>query len=358
MMASATWRDTRLVDLFGIELPIIAAPMANFAGVDMAVAVAEVGGLGSLPCAALNPDQMRANAAEFRSRSNKPLNFNFFCHTVAPPDLAKDRAWLARIAAYFAELGVEPPKLPLPAGHAPFGEADCVAIEELRPEIVSFHFGLPPEPLLARVKSMGCKILGCATSLREGLWLAERGVDAIIAQGAEAGGHRSMFLETDVATQVGTFALVRAISGSVRVPVIAAGGIADGRAIAAALVLGASAAQIGTAYLTCHESTISPLHRKALADPGRETAITNVLTGRPARGVVNRFMREQGPIDDAAPNFPSARPAIAPLRAKAEAQGSADFSPLWSGQAAILPQPMGAGDLTRKLAEEARAISA
>jgi nitronate monooxygenase len=352
------WPDRRLLDLFGIELPIIAAPMANFAGIDVAIAIAEAGGLGSFPCAALNPDQIRAGAAEFRSRSNKLLNFNFFCHNVAPPDPAKDRAWLKRIAPYFAELGVEPPKLPLPGGHPPFGEADCAAIEELRPEIVSFHFGLPPEPLLARVRATGCKMVSSATSLREALWLAEHGVDAIIAQGAEAGGHRAMFLETDVSTQVGTFALVRAIAGSMQVPVIAAGGIADGQAIAAALALGASAVQIGTAYLTCHESTISPLHRKALAEPTRETAITNVLTGKLARGVVNRFMREQGPIDDAAPNFPSARPAIAPLRAKAESQGSTDFSPLWSGQAAVLPPPMGAAELTRKLAEEARATSA
>lgn len=357
-MVSATWRDRRLLDLFGIELPIIAAPMANFAGIDVAIAVAEAGGLGSLPCAALSPDQIRDGAAQFGSRSSKPLNFNFFCHTVVPPDPAKDQAWLKRIASYFTELAVEPPKLPLTGGHPPFGEADCAAVEELRPEIVSFHFGLPPEPLLARVRATGCKIMSSATSLREALWLAERGVDAIIAQGAEAGGHRAMFLETDISTQVGTFALVRAITSSVRVPVIAAGGIADGRAIAAALALGASAVQIGTAYLTCRESTISPLHRKALADPARETAITNVLTGKPARGVVNRFMREQGPIDDDAPNYPLARPAIAPLRAKAESQGSTDFSPLWSGQAAILPPSMGAGELTRKLAEEAPAISA
>jgi nitronate monooxygenase len=358
MMVSAAWSDRRLLDLFGIELPIVAAPMANFAGGDLAVAVAEAGGLGSLPCAALSPDQIRAGATEFRSRSKKPLHLNFFCHTVAPPDPAKDRAWLARIAPYFAELHVEPPSLPLPAGHPPFGEADCAAVEDVRPDIVSFHFGLPPAPLLTRVRATGGKIVSSATSLREALWLAKRDVDAIIAQGAEAGGHRAMFLETDVSTQVGTFALVRAIADSVRVPVIAAGGIADGRTVAAAIALGASAAQIGTAYLTCHESTISPLHRKVLADPARETAITNVLTGKPARGIVNRFIREQGPIDDAAPNFPLARPAIAPLRTKAEAQGSSDFSPLWSGQAANLPQPMGAAELTRKLAEEARAISA
>jgi nitronate monooxygenase len=346
------WPDRRLLDLFGVELPIIAAPMANFAGVEMAIAVAEAGGLGSLPCATLSPDKIRAGVAEFRSRRNKPLNVNFFCHTLAADDLAKDRAWLERIAPYFTELGVIPPDLPLPAGHPPFGEADCAVVEELRPEIVSFHFGLPDASLLKRIRATGCKVISSATTLREAKWLAERGVDAIIAQGAEAGGHRGMFLETDVATQIGTFALVRAISTAVKVPVIAAGGIADGKAVAAAIALGASAVQIGTAYLTCPESTISDLHRNALADPDRETVITNVMTGRPARGIVNRFMREQGPIDKAAPNFQRARPAIAPLRTAAEAKVSTDFSPLWSGQAANLPPPMGAAELTRWFVKE------
>jgi nitronate monooxygenase len=274
---------------------------------------------------------------------------------MAAEDGAKDAAWLSRISPYYVELGVEVPALPLKAGHPPFGEADCAVVEELRPEIVSFHFGLPGSDLLARVRRSGCKIMSTATTLREALWLVERGVDAIIAQGSEAGGHRGMFLETDVTSQVGTFALVRAIGDAVEVPVIAAGGIADGKAIAGALALGASAVQIGTAYLTCPESTISPLHRQALAEPARETAITNVLTGRPARGVVNRFMREQGPIDAAAPAFQCARAAIAPLRAKAEAHGSGDFSPLWSGQAAKLPASMPAAELTRKLAEDAAA---
>ena len=345
------WADRRLIDLFHIELPIVAAPMANFAGLDLAVAVAEAGGLGSLPCAALDPDQIRADVAAFRSRTRKPLHLNFFCHVEAAPDPDKDRAWLKRLSPYYAEFGAEPPALPLKAAHPPFGEADCAAVEAIRPEIVSFHFGLPAPALLQRVKAAGCKIMSSATTLREAQVLAASGVDAIIAQGAEAGGHRGMFLETDVATQVGTFALVRAIAASVKVPVIAAGGIADGKGIAAALALGASAAQIGTAYLLCPEATISALHRAALSEPGRETAITNVLTGRPARGVVNRFMREQGPLNDAAPNFPLARPAIAPLRAKAEAMGRVDFSPLWSGQAANLPGPIGARELTLKLAE-------
>ena len=350
-MVSAIGPDTRLLDLFGIEVPIIAAPMANFAGVDLAVAVAEAGGLGSLPCAALNAEQIRAGVAAFRGRTDQPLNTNFFCHIETPEDRARDKAWLERIAPYFEELGVAVPTLPLPAGHPPFGDSDCAVIEELRPEIVSFHFGLPAAPLLARVKAAGCKLVSTATTRREALWLAERGVDAIIAQGSEAGGHRGVFLDTDVATQVGTFALVRAICDAVDVPVIAAGGIADGKGIAAALALGASAVQIGTAYLLCPESTTSVLHKAALSDPARETAITNVLTGRPARGIVNRFMREQGPMSGAAPNFPRARAAIAPLRAKAEADGSTDYSPLWSGQAAKLPDPMPAGVLTRKLAE-------
>lgn len=350
-----TWSDTRLLDLFGVDVPILLAPMANFAGLDMALAVAEAGALAALPCAVLSAEQIKEAVAKFRANSNKPLNLNFFCHATPEQNVEKERAWLSRIAPYFDEFKVTPPALPLPAGHPPFAEAACGAIEDVKPEIVSFHFGLPQIHLLARVKATGCKLLSTATTLREAEFLEAHGVDAIIAQGAEAGGHRGMFLETDIATQVGTFALVRAIATRVRVPVIAAGGIADGRAIAASFALGASATQIGTAYLVCPESTISPRHRQALADPARETAITNVLTGRPARGILNRFMREQGPMDDAAPDFPFARPAIAPLRAKAEERGSTDFSPLWSGQAAILPQAMNAGALTRKLAEDARA---
>ena len=353
-----TWSDTRLLDLFGIDLPIVQAPMANSAGVEMAIAVAQAGGLGGLPCAALNTDQIHAGVAEFRSHTDKPLNLNFFCHTEQAQDEERDRAWLERLAPYFTELLVEPPPSPFPTGLRPFGEGTCIAVEALRPDIVSFHFGLPAAPLLARVKAAGCKILSSATSLREATVLAELGVDVIIAQGAEAGGHRGMFIETEVASQIGTLALVRSICASLDVPVIAAGGIADGSAIAAAFALGASAVQIGTAYLLCPEASTHPLHRAALADPDRETAITNVLTGRPARGIVNRFMREQGFMNGAAPAFPRGRSAIAPLRTKAEAEESTDFSPLWSGQAAKLPPAMGAKELTLHLAREAKGLMA
>ncbi|MEZ5829170.1 MAG: nitronate monooxygenase [Hyphomicrobiales bacterium] len=350
------WPERRFLDLAGIALPIIAAPMANSAGVELAIEVAKAGGLGSLPCAALSPEKIREGIATFRSATDKPLNVNFFCHKEASAEPERDHAWLEHLAPYFAELGVEPPPLPLPGGHAPFGEVECAVVEELRPEIASFHFGLPAAPLLARVKAAGCKILSTATSLREAKVLADQGVDAIIAQGAEAGGHRGMFLETDITTQTGTFALVRAICDAVDVPVIAAGGIADGQAIAACFALGASAVQVGTAYLLCPEAHTPPLHRAALSDPARQTAITNVLTGRPARGVMNRVMREQGPMNDAAPSFPRGRPAIAPLRSKAESEGNGDFSPLWSGQAATLPGPIGAAELTRWLADETSAL--
>ena len=229
------------------------------------------------------------------------------------------------------------PRPPLKATIYRFTDATCAVVEALRPEVVSFHFGLPGPALVQRVKRAGCKIICSATTRREALWLAERGVDAIIAQGAEAGGHRGMFLETDVAAQIGTFALVQQIVRDVKVPVIAAGGISDARSIAAAFALGAACVQIGTAYLRCPEATTSALHRAALAEPGRETVIADMLSGRPARGIVNRVIRELGPINPAHPYYPLATPALAPLRKAAEAKGSGDFSWFWSGQGAVPP---------------------
>jgi nitronate monooxygenase len=347
------WPDTRLIDLLGVELPILQAPMANSSGVDMAVAVAEAGGLGSFPCAGLSDDKVRDGVAAIRSRTQKPINLNFFCHGEPARDLAREAAWLERLAPYYRELGAEMPKPPLKATIFRFTEATCGVVEAVRPEVVSFHFGLPAPELVARVKRTGCKVICSATTRREALWLAAHGVDAIIAQGAEAGGHRGMFLETNVATQVGTLALVQQIVEAVSVPVIAAGGIGDGRGIAAAFALGAAGVQIGTAYLCTPEATTSALHRAALAEPGRATVIADVFSGRPARGVANRFTREQGPINPAHAAYPLATPALAPLRKAAEANGSGDFSWFWSGQGAPSPAGIGAGELTRKLADEA-----
>jgi nitronate monooxygenase len=345
-----------LLELFGVELPIIQAPMANSSGVDMAVAVAEVGGLGSFPCAGLSDDKVREGFAAIRSRTTKPINLNFFCHEEPECDPAREAAWLERLAPYYKELDLEMPTPPLKATIYRFTDATCAVVEELRPEVVSFHFGLPAPDLLRRVKQAGCKVICSATSRHEALYLAERGVDAIIAQGAEAGGHRGMFLETDVATQIGTFALVQQVVDAVSVPVIAAGGIGDERSIVAAFVLGAAGVQIGTAYLGCLEATTSTLHKAALSQPGRETVIADVFSGRPARGVANRFTREQGPINPAHPAYPLATPALAPLRKAAEARGSGDFSWFWSGQGAPPAMGVGACTLTRKLADEALAL--
>ena len=349
------WPDTRLLDLFGIEVPIVQAPMAAATGVEMAVAVAKAGGLGSLPCAMLAADKIRSGVTEIRSHTDRPINLNFFCHVAPDSDVARERAWLKCLAPYYAELGAAPPALPLNAGLVPFGEDTCSLVEELRPEVTSFHFGLPALDLLQRVKAAGCRVLSSATSVREARWLYENGADVVIAQGAEAGGHRGMFIETDVDTQIGTFALVPQIVDAVPVPVIAAGGIADARGVAAAFALGAAGVQIGTAYLRAPEAHISELHRAALKKPEPATVITNVLTGRPARAILNRFIKEQGPIASEAPAFPLATQDSLPLRTKAEAKGWGDFSSFWSGEARALGRDMNAEDLTRAIAEESLA---
>ena len=348
------WPNRELLDLIGIELPIIQAPLAGANGSAMAIAVCDAGGLGSLPCAMLDAAKVRAEIGVIRQHTAKPINVNFFCHTPARPDPERDAAWKGRLAAYYAELGLDPAASAPAASRAPFDKMMCEIVEDLKPDVVSFHFGLPALPMLDRVKASGCLVFSSATTVAEARWLEEKGCDAIIAQGYEAGGHRGMFLSDDVATQVGTFALVPQVVDAVKVPVIATGGIADGRGIAAAFALGAAGAQIGTAYLFTPESTISDLHRSALrAAPDDQTALTNLFSGRPARGLMNRVMREIGPMSDAAPAFPTAGNALAPLKARAEAAGASDFSSLWSGQAARLGRETGAGDLTRALAEDA-----
>jgi len=336
--------------MFGTELPIIQAPMAGVQSSALAIAVSNAGGLGSLPCAMLDTAQVRSEIAAIRAATAKPFNVNFFCHTEPVPDAAREQAWRTALAPYYAELGVAPPAGGGP-GRRPFDAELAELIAELRPPIVSFHFGLPAESLLAPVRAAGAKILASATTVDEARYLADRGVDAVIAQGVEAGGHRGMFLSESVAEQVGTFALVPQVVAAVRVPVIAAGGIADAAGVRAVLALGAAAAQIGTAYLLCPEATTSAVHRAALAsDRARRTALTNVFTGRPARGIVNRIVEELGPMSTIAPAFPLANAAVAPLRAAAERAGSDGFTPLWSGQNASGCKPIPAAQLTRELA--------
>jgi nitronate monooxygenase len=291
-----------------------------------------------------------------RQRTSKPVNLNFFVHKSPAPDAARDAHWKARLSGYYIEHGLDPAAPTPVAGRAPFDATTCAIVEEFRPEVVSFHFGLPDAALLARVKATGATVISSATTVREAKWLEANGCDAIIAQGYEAGGHRGLFLTDDtnnISSQAGTMALVPQIVDAVRCPVIAAGGITDARGIVAALALGASAVQIGTAYLFCPEANVTALHRQALAAATDDaTALTNLFTGRPARGLINRVMREVGPMSSDAPAFPTAGGALVPLKAVAEAQGKGDFTSLWSGQAAALGRAMPAGALTAALAQE------
>ncbi len=353
--------DRRFQDLVGIELPILLAPMAGPAASELAIAVAEAGGLAALPCALMDNDRVRAEIGIIRQRTARPVNVNFFCHKPATTDAAREAGWRQALAPYYDEFGLDRDKVPS-SDRKSFDAESCALVEELRPEVVSFHFGLPEAPLLERVKATGAKVLSSATTVAEARWLAERGCDAIIAQGVEAGGHRGMFLSDDIATQVGTMALVPQVVDAVSVPVIAAGGISDGRGIVAALALGASAVQVGSAYLFTPEAKIAEPHRRALRERAADnTALTNVFTGRPARGIMNRIMREVGPMSARAPQFPLAGGALAPLRAATEPKGLGDFMSLWSGQASALAAPH-AGEnataLTRRLWAEASALLA
>jgi nitronate monooxygenase len=339
-------------NLFGTNLPLIQAPMAGVQGAALAIAVTNAGGLGSLPSATFSLEALRDELRLLSNQATGPFNVNFFCHDAPAVDAEREAAWRAALTPYYAEFGIDAASIPAGGGRMPFNDDVADVVEPFKPAVVSFHFGLPSPALLARVRGWGAMIISSATTVDEARWLEARGVDAIIAQGLEAGGHRGMFLSADVGQQVGTFALLPQIVRAVRVPVIAAGGIADARGVAAAMALGAAAAQIGTAYLLCPEATTSDVHRAALqSDASSVTALSNVFTGRPARGIVNRLMRELGPMSSLPPAFPLASAAIAPLRAAAERQGSGEFSPLWAGQNTTGCKPVPAADLTRSLAE-------
>jgi nitronate monooxygenase len=348
------WPDRRFTDLACTKLPIVLAPMAGSGTAELAIAVSEAGGLGSLPCATLSPEKVRSALQAIRQRTSKPVNVNFFCHASPPPDANREARWKGRLAGYYRELGVDPSAATPGVTLAPFDDAMCALVEELRPVTVSFHFGLPEPRLLDRVRAAGTRVFSSATTAEEARWLEARGCDAIIAQGCEAGGHRGMFLADSIASQAGTFALVPQVVDAVKVPVIATGGIGDGRGIAAAFALGAAAVQMGTAYLLCPEAKISAPYRSALKS-GRDdaTVLTNVFTGRPARVIANRLVREVGPMSGDAPAFPLAVSATGPLRMAGEERATGEFSPLWSGQAAALGREMPAGELTRRLAAEA-----
>jgi nitronate monooxygenase len=340
-----------LTALLGTGLPIIQAPMAGVQGSALAIAVSQAGALGSLPAALLSPEALQQELSALRAGTRRPWNVNFFCHRPAAPDEARLAAWRDALAPYYAELGLDPAAPAAGPARRPFDAATADLVEPFRPPVVSFHFGLPSPDLLARVKGWGSAVLSSATTVEEARWLEANGADAVIAQGLEAGGHRGHFLSDDLTAQLGLHALVPQLVAAVRVPVIAAGGIADAAGLRAALALGAAGAQVGTAYLLCQEATTSAVHRAALAgEQARHTALTTLFSGRPARAIVNRLMRELGAMNPAAPAFPQAAAALAPLRAAAERHGRGDFSPLWAGQNVTGCRGVPAAELTRGLA--------
>jgi nitronate monooxygenase len=325
--------------------------MAGAQGSALALAVSGAGGLGSLPAAMLAPDALRAELQKLHA-SGLSYNVNFFSHTPPVPDAAREAAWRAALKPYYDELGLNVAAIPAGPGRRPFDAEAAELLAEFKPRVVSFHFGLPAPGLLERVKSLGALVLSSATTVREALWLQEHGADAVIAQGWEAGGHRGHFLSDDLTEQMGTFALLPQLVRALRVPVIATGGIASAEGVRAAMALGAAAVQVGTAYLCADEALTSPLYRAALqSDAARHTQVTNCFTGRPARGIVNRIMREQGPLSAAAPAFPLATSAVLPLRAAAEKLGSTDFTSLWSGQNASGCISAPAAQITAALAQ-------
>lgn len=339
-----------LQKLLGVAVPIIQAPMAGVQGSALAIAVSNAGGLGSLPCGMLAPQDIQKELVTIGEQTDRPYNVNFFCHQQTIVDARQDSAWQTSLAPYYEELGICDDAF---SGFArrPFDSEMADLLAEFKPPVVSFHFGLPSPQLLERVHSWGSKVLSSATTVDEAIWLEANGADAVIAQGLEAGGHRAMFLSEDIANQVGTLSLVPQVVQAIDIPVIAAGGVADAAGVAAVMLLGASGAQVGTAYLLCPEAATSEVHRKALkSDASGETVITNVFTGRPARSIVNRAIRELGPISVDAPAFPHAAAAMAPLRKTAESRGSGEFSPLWAGQNTSGCKAIAAGVLTQELA--------
>ncbi len=340
-----------LTDLIPSRLPLIQAPMAGAQGSALALAVCAAGGVGSLPAAMLSSEALQAELQLLRQQAQGPWNVNFFCHPSPTPDSAAEARWREALRPFYDEAGIDPAQVPAGAGRVPFSHAVADLVEPFAPPVVSFHFGLPAPELLARVKRWGSVVLSSATTVDEARWLQAHGADAVIAQGLEAGGHRGMFLTTELGTQLGTFALLPQVVAAVQVPVIAAGGIADAAGVRAAMALGASGVQVGTAFLCCPEASTSALHRAALmSEAARHTELTTLFSGRPARGIVNRLMRELGPLNPAAPAFPLATAAVAPLRAHFESLGRTDCTPLWSGQNTSGCRPVPAAEVLCGLA--------
>lgn len=352
------WPRRDFADLLGLEHPIIQAPMPGFATPELAAAVSNAGGLGSLGCALLPPDELAGVLRRIPDLTDRPVNFNFFCHRPPRPDQAAVARMQALVEAFFAELdaGAVPDGSLVPP---PFGRAHLDVLSANPPAVVSFHFGLPAAELLEPLKGAGCRILASATTVREAQLLAERGADAIIAQGWEAGGHRATFAVPYERAMIGTLALTPQVVDAVDRPVIAAGGIADGRGIAAALALGASGVQMGTAFLLAEEAATSELHRRAIGRSDDEsTEVTAAVSGRPARAIVNRYVAEMAPHAAELPDFPVPMAVSGPLQRASAARGDDAFAAMWTGQASPLASPGRAADILHRLIAQTAEIGA
>jgi nitronate monooxygenase len=351
------WPRKDLIELLGITHPIIQAPMAGSTTPAIVASVSNAGGMGSLGCARDTAESLREKGAEIRRATNKPYNLNFFVHKNPPPDPAGAARMAQRLKPYYEALGIR--ETPAPKRIYPdFDDSLVEALIELRPPVVSFHYGMPDREAVAALKKAGSVLLSSATTAEEARWLEEAGADAVIAQGYEAGGHRGT-REPSTDSGLGSIALIPQVVDAVEVPVIAAGGIADGRGIAAAFALGASGVQIGTAFLSTPESGINPLYRSALARGGAMgTALTRAVSGRMARALRNRFVEEMRPYEDEALAFPLQYDMTGPLQAASLKKGSDEMLAMWAGQAVALNRPMAAAELVETLVEETKAVLA
>jgi len=347
-----------LLRALGIRTPIVQAPMAGVSTPALAAAVSNAGGLGSLGVGATNADGARKMIRDTRDRRRGPFNVNVFCHRPARADAAVERAWLDWLAPAFRAYGATPPAS-LSEIYTSFvvDEAMQAMLAEERPAVVSFHFGLPSADAIAALKRSGITLFATATNLDEARQIAAAGIDAIVTQGIEAGGHRGVFDSTAHDDRLGTFALTRLIVRECALPVIAAGGIMDGEGIAAALALGAQAAQLGTAFVACRETSIDDGYRRAiLGDAARRTTLTSAISGRIARGIANRLPAlGDDPHAPATPAYPIAYDAGKALHAAAKAQGEFGYGAQWAGQAATLVRSLPAAELFATLERETRA---
>lgn len=346
-----------LLTLLGIDLPIIQAPMAGVSTAALAAAVSNAGGLGSLGLGSSSVEQAREQIRLLKTATDKPFNVNFFCHQPAQVDHQQEQQWLERLRPYFSEFSVEPPQH-IAADYESFllQPAMLEMLLEERPPVVSFHFGLPEQGVIDALKQAGIRLLGCATQLAEAQAIEAAGLDAIIAQGYEAGGHRGVFNpETDL--QLGLLALLAQLTKHCSLPLIAAGGIMNGQAIATVQRMGASAAQLGTAFVACPESSANAAYRAVLcSEQAARTGVTQVISGRPARGIINRMHTEIAQYSEELPAYPIAYSAAKALYAAAQRHNNNGFAPFWAGQAASLIRVMPAAELVATLSAECAAF--